>query len=117
MCDMSSSLLTSLLEQNTVFLDNDDFELPYEQILKTDFSIEEIKALGLESFINNKIPFSKEIKYQIKQHIKKRINQKVGHAIARTALKKGTKKVVGNVWGKVFLPEVFETIEMLEKKT
>ncbi|XBQ84167.1 hypothetical protein PSOL_07020 [Candidatus Phytoplasma solani] len=67
-------------------------------------------------FVSNLTDFLETANFDDKNYIKKKINQKVGHAIAKTALKKGTKKVVGNTWGKIVFPEVFEAIDMAEKK-
>ncbi|WP_227807101.1 hypothetical protein [Mulberry dwarf phytoplasma] len=119
-CDMSPSLITSVIDfvsDLTDFLENHNFDEFVEKLLlKGEFSETELSELGLSKNDFAQKAITKEIKTKIKNYIKKKINQKVGHAIAKTVLKKGTKKVVGNIWGKIFFPEVFEAIDMAEKK-
>ncbi|WP_284928312.1 hypothetical protein [Candidatus Phytoplasma sp. AldY-WA1] len=123
-CNMSPSLITSVIEflnHLTEFLDDPDFDNLIEKLIsKGEFSNKELKEMGIQQsdieIISQYQKIPKTIKNKIKEYIKKKINQKVGHAIAKTALKTGTKKVVGKTWGKVLFPEVFEAVDMGEKK-
>ncbi|CAP18613.1 conserved hypothetical protein [Candidatus Phytoplasma mali] len=119
-CDMSPSFITSVIDfviNLTDFLETANFdELVEKLLLKGEFSDAELVEIGIAKMDLTQKKITKEIQTKIKNYIKKKINQKVGHAIAKTALKKGTKKVVGNTWGKIFFPEVFEAIDMAEKK-